>query len=280
MNAAMRYKACETCKEHVRGLAVSIKPSGLGTTLSFYSRDATESVPASAPVLATATTTATATATEPSTSHPAEGAAAAPEEDVPIPTPAPAPAVAPPSPVPPPVPVTETAAEEVVVAVAVTVAAAAEAEAAVAATEDIAQETAAMDVTAPDVEVDNNDREKESVAIEVNQLKESSHTQNHEHEDDQKGVVGELEAEVKTEIKVEVKQEGSERNAADALGALLIANPRTPTFLKCTRCPSVYHHSCALEAMREDAGPESAAPPVTEEKGWAENGDWICPLCR
>ena len=144
-------------------------------------------------------------------------------------------------------------------------------------TEDIAQK---MDVTAPDVEVDNNDKEKEGVAMQLSQVVESNQTQNSEREDDQKGVVGELEADVKTEIKVEVKEEGTERNAADALGALLLANPRTPTFLKCTHCPSVYHHSCALEAMREDAGPESAAPPVTEEKGWAENGDWICPLCR
>ena len=272
----MRYKACETCKEHVRGLAVSIKPSGLGTTLSFYSRDATESVPASAPVPATATATATVTATEPSTQSPAEGAVAAPEGDTPVP--APVPAVASLSPVPAPVPVTETVIEEVVVAV--TVAAAAEVEGAVGGIEDIAQETVAMDVTAPDVKVNNNDGERESAAMELNQVKESNHAQNREHENDQKGVAGELEADIKTEIKVEVKQEGSERNAADALGALLIANPRTPTFLKCTRCPSVYHHSCALEAMREDAGPESAAPPVTEEKGWADNGDWICPLCR
>ena len=251
MCTALRYKACEGCKEHVRGFPVTGKPGGPET--HNFTGDASHIAQRSINTIAIA----------------------------PVPNPSS-------SPTSDPVPGSDSASFALVTkAVAV----------AVAATEDLGKEAVEMDVTASDVQANNNDSKKEGDAMQINQVEVSNQNVNDSQDNGYDEIAKEgggggggggglNAADVKPVIKVEVKSKSMDATESD----IADKEARNPSFLKCSRCPSVYHHSCALEAMKSDGDsnavadprslPEGGAVMAPVERGWADDGKWICPLCR
>ena len=264
MCTVSRYKACEGCKEHVRGVPIAEKP---GRPEALNSREAVSPIP----------------------QRDAIAIAPAP---VPVPLSSPTSDSVPGSDVLSPAPVLVT--KTVAVGVAT----------------DLTQEAAEMDVTASDVQLDNDDSKKVCDAMEINRVEVSNQNENDSQDKgcdknmkeggDEGGGEGEgglNAADVRPTIKVEVKEEMTGTKAMDTMESEAYWNRTSPSFLKCTRCPSVYHHSCALEAMKSDSDSSAVADPrflavgaaaaggrgaVTGavERGWAVDGKWICPQCR